>query len=301
MVKPGLNYRTIQHPLKSHFATIYTSCIEYTVARYTSLRQPPIVPRSQELVSLPAAQTLGVQVRHPTHQTFLAFVRLIEVISLNDTPSAVMPPLSHKSRVNGLLLNDVILPSRQLPMSPEADSKSLRGPCDQGEQPEYVPQPVHSPTPQKGYLLPYAYGPQGSRSSEDIGTLTMKERNVDDTGISCQRSEKLALSSSISLPLSQHGLVRNSSRADLYSRTPQPVKVSSPPTPVNTAPPDYSRPSLPPLRTILPMSTASVQRWNRNIVVYVSIIPESLLWLIRGIKLHRDNILPGRSLEIQVR
>src|ERR1700691_4770559 len=215
-----------------------------------------------------------------------------------------MPLVSHKSHINDLRVSKVILSSPQLPIQ-EADCKSPYGPCDHSEQPECVPQPVQSPTPQRRYLLPCAYGSRGAMSSQDIGnigTLTVEERDVDATGMSYQFSKKLALSSSIMLPLSQHGLVRNSSRVDLpNSRTPQPVKISSPHTPVNTAPPDYSRPSSPPLRTILPMSTASVQRWNRNIVVYVSIIPVSLLWLIRGIKLHRDNILPGRSLEIQVR
>src|ERR1700690_2407761 len=93
-----------------------------------------------------------------------------QVISLR---RYAMPPLSHKSHINDLRVGEVILTSPQLPIQ-EVDSKSLYGPYDHGEQ------PAHSPTPQRRYLLPYAYESRGSRSSQDIGnigTLTVEERN----------------------------------------------------------------------------------------------------------------------------
>jgi len=137
---------------------------------------------------------------------------------------------------------------------------------DDGQNTSY---PVHSPTPQRGYLSPYAYGPQGSRSSQDIGTLAIQSLH----------SGTRPLTSAMSLPLSQHGLMRNSSRSE--SHISQPMKVSRTPTPasVNAAPPDYfSSGCLPPRRTVVPISAASVQRWNRKIVVYARHIYVSLRW-----------------------
>jgi hypothetical protein len=159
-----------------------------------------------------------------------------------------------------------------------------------------VPRPVHSPTPQRGYLLPYAYEPQGSRSSQDITTITPKDRNPDASSISSQRSAKSSSAISL-LPSSHHGLTRISSRPDSRnssrrsllrpssrnsqrpdSRASQPMKVSRAPTPepINTAHPAGAVPPRPgsptPLRVVLPMSTATVQRWNRNVIVYVHFI-----------------------------
>jgi hypothetical protein len=137
--------------------------------------------------------------------------------------------------------------------------------------------PVHSPTPQREYLLPYAYGPRGSRSSQDIVTLTVEGRNSDATSLRSLHSATMPLTSAVSLPLSQHGLMRNSPHPE--SHISQPMKVSRTPMPasVNMAPPDYFSPGCPsPLRTVVPMSASSVQRWNRKIVVYVRRIYVSL-------------------------
>jgi hypothetical protein len=210
-----------------------------------------------------------------------------------DTPHAFSPALSQTSRVNGFPVNDIICPSLQ-PPSREVDSNYLHASYDHDEP--YI----HSPIPSKGPILPYANGPQGSRSSQVIGTLTPKERNTDAISMSSQRSAI----SVISLPMSDHGLTRISSRPDSRnssrpsllrpnsrnsqrrsSRTVQPIKVSRAPisAPVNLAHPagafplDYFRPSSPPpLRTVAPMSTATVQRWNRNYIVYVFLICKSL-------------------------
>jgi len=129
---------------------------------------------------------------------------------------------------------------------------------------------VHSPTPQRGYLLPYAYGPQGSRSSQDMGTSTVEGRNSDATSLRRLDSATLPLTSAMSLPLSQHGLIRNSPHPESHISQPMKVSRTSTPGSVNTAPPDYFSPGCPPpLRTVVPISASSVQRWNRKIVVYV--------------------------------
>lgn len=174
-----------------------------------------------------------------------------------------MPP-SDTGRANDVPVNDSDCPSLSLP-SREADALHISYEHDG----QYMSHPVHSPTPQRGYLLPYVYGPQGCRSSQDIGALTMANCNSNIISVPSQCSTKLTSFSATSIPLSQHGLVRISSRPN--SCTPQAIKVSRTPTPasVNIPPPDYSPCSSPPLlRIILPMSTVSVQRWNRNITLY---------------------------------
>ena len=144
---------------------------------------------------------------------------------------------------------------------------------------ECIPRPVHSPIPQRGYLLPYACEVQGSRSSQDIGTLTMENCNSNATNLPSHRAAMLPSCSAISLPLSHHGLMRMASRPN--SCTSQLIKISRTPTPlsVNIAPPTYSSTNSPlPPRTILPISTASVQRWNRKITLYVTPLRPSLPW-----------------------
>jgi hypothetical protein len=54
-----------------------------------------------------------------------------------------------------------------------------------------------------GISLPYANGPHGSRSSQDIGTLSPLERNPETFSISSQHSARS--SSVLSLPISFHG------------------------------------------------------------------------------------------------
>jgi hypothetical protein len=151
------------------------------------------------------------------------------------------------------------------PPSPGIECGPLPISNDHDGQPES--HPVQSPTPQRGYILPYAYGPQGSRSSQDIGTLTVKGRNSDATSLLSLDPATLPLASAMSLPLSH---MWNSLQPESYIS--QPMKVSRTPTPasVSTAPPGYFSPGCPPpLRTVVPISAASVQRWNRKIVVYI--------------------------------
>ena len=193
-----------------------------------------------------------------THrQTFIHLFtfRFLSPSHCKDMPHVFMPSPSYTGHVNGCT-------SLQLPV-PETDSNSSCGSIDDDEE-RYKPHLVHSPAPQMGYISPCTYGPQ---ESQDIGALTVEEHNAN----------------AISIPLSHHGLVRNSSGLDSHN-FPRPnsrtFNVSRMPTPaqVNTAPPDYFPPSFPlPLRTILPMSTASIQRWNRNVVVYVPLTPIFLL------------------------
>jgi hypothetical protein len=227
-----------------------------------------------------------------------------------DTRQTCIPPPSH---THDLPISDVICPSLQ-PPSREIDNTSLHVPSHDFEQ--HIPYPVHSPTPQRGFLLPYAYdNPQSSRSSHDIlteeqdlGALSPEDYNHDAISISTRRSANHPSSSNVSLPVSFHGLLSNSSRPDsrnsqrpsllrpashtsqrTNSRTSKPLKVSRPPTPASAnmalpagaLPPDMARQgSPPPLRTMEPMSTASVQRYNRNITVYVLTRVRLHRWLI---------------------
>ncbi|KIM86765.1 hypothetical protein PILCRDRAFT_816011 [Piloderma croceum F 1598] len=159
-------------------------------------------------------------------------------------------------------VDNFIRPNLQSP-SPGTECRPL--PISNDHDGQHKSHPVHSPTPQRGYLLPYAYGSQGSRSSQDTGTLTVEGRNSDATSLRRLDSVTLPLTSAMSLPLSH---MWNSSRPE--SHISQPMKVSRTPTPasVNTAPPDYFSPGCPPpLRTVVPICAASVQRWNRKIVV----------------------------------
>jgi hypothetical protein len=203
-------------------------------------------------------------------------------------------PSPQTSHVTDFPVSDTICPS-QLPPAREVGENSLQVPYEHYEH--HIQHPVHSPTPLKGYLLPYANGsPQGSRSSHDIGTST-KEHNPDAASILSHRLAMLPSSSDASLPLSFHGLLqqprphsRNSQRPSILrpgsitsqrsqSPNPEPRKVSRPPTPVsNMASPAGAIPSdilqngsPTPFRVMAPMSTATIQRWNRNIVVYVLI------------------------------
>jgi hypothetical protein len=209
-------------------------------------------------------------------------------------PSEPFP--SDASHANDTISNDYLL---TLP-GWKANDDALRFPHDHDK---HISRSVHSPTPQRGYLLPYAYELQGSRSSQDIGKLPMEDCNYNATNLQSHRAARLPSCSAISLPLSHHGLVRMASRPN--SCASQPIRISNTPTPVsvNMAPPTYSPAnSPPPPRTVLPISTASVQRWNRQITVYVTLFRSSLpWWLIYGTQPHKRNILPRRSLEIQIR
>ena len=194
-----------------------------------------------------------------------------------DSPHIFIHPSSQTSPATSSAVSDVICPSLQPPR--EADSNSLHVPSAHDGQ--HVPRPLHSPIPQRGYLLPYAY-------EQDIGTLTQKERNPDTISVSSQRT-----SSAISLlPVSQHGLTRrsyvpdsrNSSCLSLLRqgsgnsqgpslRAFQPIKVSRAPTPesinsANIAQPAGARPGSPPsLRTVEPMAATSIQRYDRKYIM----------------------------------
>lgn len=76
---------------------------------------------------------------------------------------------------------------------------------------------------------------------------------------------------------SQHGLAWElSCPRSCNSRTSQPIEVLKTHTPasVDLSPPlRSSSSSLPAIRTVVPMSTASIQRWDRHIVVYVQLTP----------------------------
>jgi hypothetical protein len=209
--------------------------------------------------------------------------------SRDDSRHVFIPLPSETSHVTSFPMNDpdVICPSLQ-PPSREADSNFLHVPYADDEQ--SVPRPIYSPTPQRGYLLPYA-----NASLEEIGSLTQEEHNSDAISISSQRSAKS--SSPVSPPLSPQGLRRISSRPGSrssschsilrpssrnsqrpYSSTSLPIKVSRAPTPesINMAfPAGVPRPP-PPRITLVPMSTATIQRWNRNIAVSVHIICMSI-------------------------
>ena len=165
-----------------------------------------------------------------------------------DSPNVFIPSPSQTSRVAGFPVVDIICPSLQ-PPSREADSKSL-----------HVSHPVHSPEPRRGYILPYVHEPQGSQSSQDITTLTQREH------ISISSHPDSLSSLHLSLPRPSSRISRRPN-----SRASQPIKVSRAPTPESPpargVPPQRSSP--PPLRTVAPMSTASVRRWDRNIIVYV--------------------------------
>ena len=205
---------------------------------------------------------------------------------MKDSLNTLTPTHSRTSQKDSFPIGDTICPSLQPPPR-VTDSNYLHASNDHDAQ--YTTQPIHSPTPLKGYVLPYANEPHGSRLSQDICTLSPMERNPETFSISSRRS---ARSSVLSLPISHHGLMRISSRPDSRnssrpnsrnshrpnSQASRPIKVSRTPTPalVNMAQPagavplGCSRPCSPlPLRTLLPMSTASVQRWDRNITVYV--------------------------------
>lgn len=223
---------------------------------------------------------------------------------------------SRTSQKDGFPVGDIICPSLQPPPR-IIDSNYLHASNDHGAQ--YTTQPIHSPTPLKGYILPYANEPHGSRSSQDISTLSPMERNPETFSMSSRRSAK---SSVLSLPISHHGLMRISSRPDSRNssrpnsqnshrpNSQRPIKVSRSPTPalVNMAQPagavplDCSRPCSPsPLRTLLPMSTATIQRWSRNIPVYVPPIRISLSQRLNNItQAHRLHLLRCETPEIYV-
>jgi hypothetical protein len=85
----------------------------------------------------------------------------------------------------------------------------------------------------------------------------------------------------------QHGLASKLSHPEsCKSRASQLREVLKTPTPasVNLSPQlCSSSSSLYAIRTVVPMSTASVQRWDRHIVVYVRFTPIDLQVLICGI------------------
>jgi hypothetical protein len=241
-----------------------------------------------------------------------------------DTLHTSTPTHSRISHIDGFPVGDIICPSLQPPPR-TIDSNYLHASYDHDEQ--YIAQPIHSPAPLRGCILPYANGPHGSRSSQDIGTLSPLERNPETFSISSRPSARS--SSALSLPISHHGLMRISSRPDSHnssrpnllrpnsrnshrpdSQVSQPIKISRPPTPtlVNMAQPagvvplGCSRPCSPsPVRIVLPMSTATVQRWSRDIIVYVPPIRTSLSELLNNTaQAHKIHILHGGTLEFYV-
>jgi hypothetical protein len=202
--------------------------------------------------------------------------------SIKRTPNGRGTPSTPRSQSIGFAVGDVICPNLQPPLRP-ADQSSLHVP--DGSNEPYVKNSIYSPSPVKATLLPFAYDTPGARSSQDITTWTMGEHNIDT--MTSRRPGGPPSTSVLSLPLSQHGLVlkspprsssRNSQRPD--SRNPRPLKVSRPPStapsfnrayPVGaTAPPDFPRSRfLHQSATLRPISTASIQRWSRNHIVYV--------------------------------
>jgi hypothetical protein len=176
-----------------------------------------------------------------------------------DISRIFIPPASQSSHINGLPARGAICPSLQPPSGDNGSSNA--------------PRSLHAPILQRGYILPYAYDGQGSRSAHEmaafqdsnIETSTHEEQNPGPISISTHPVLEPP-SLPVSPPSPHHSLVLNSSRPD--SPVSQPVRVSRPPTPAsaNMALPAGALPSL---RTMEPMSTASVQRYNRNITVYV--------------------------------
>ena len=204
------------------------------------------------------------------------------------------------------------------------ETNSLVVPKDQTHNETPMTNIVHAPTPQPGYLLPYAYGQNASsRSSQAVASIPdSKHISIisENTSIRSRRSNLSALS--IDLPISNHGLVQSSpfphphiplrSGPPSAQRTPSirpsrpnsrisnasgPLKVSrapSPAPPKHFTPPTHSASPLPAddepynvptqvlderpgeradspqgYREVIPMSTASVRRWDRNVIVYV--------------------------------
>jgi hypothetical protein len=202
----------------------------------------------------------------------------------NDKDSSGAP----HSQPNHAIDSNVICPSSQPPLR-AAVRNTLHVP---NEFDEPYTTSIHSPTPTQGY---FAYPvPHCSQSSQDIN-LPAKAQN-DATSISGRRSGKLPSSSLISLPLSHHGhalnmtpqpvpsrpISRNSQRPN--SRNSQPIKVSRTPSAAPSfdniappagaiAPPGGSRLTSPQeLRSLIPISAADIQRWDRQVVVYALLI-----------------------------
>jgi hypothetical protein len=122
----------------------------------------------------------------------------------------------------------------------------------------------HPLIPQSGHLLPYAYKPRGSRASQDMGTSIPEAHNSD-------AMDNPSPHANVLVPPSQDN----------------PVQVAS----------HLSRP----LRIVAPMSTASIQRYNRNYIMYVFFsytIHCHNTWLIYGTQFYKIHIRLGRSLEI---
>lgn len=215
-----------------------------------------------------------------------------------DTPRPYIPPF-HDSYVYNVPTTDVIYPSR---LPPAHGTHIDLNPTDDHEHITTSVQlapPVQSPTPTRGYLLPIAY--QKSQSSSDVGSLA-EDHDGDNRSVTSRLSVNNPGGSNISLPITkQPGLdtksaplrpssrssqlsiagnslrpaSRNSQRPSSRNRQ-QPIKVSNTPYPIppNTAspagalPPEHSRPSSPqPARIVAPMSTASVKRWDRNVIM----------------------------------
>ena len=193
---------------------------------------------------------------------------LVGMTTLSVAADTFTLPSSQTSPATSFAVTDVICPSSQPPR--EADSNSTHVPYAHDEQ--YMPRPVQSPTPQRGYLQLYP-------SEQDIGTSTQKERNPDTITVSSQFSTK-AFSAIPPFPVSQHDLTRslyvpdsrNSQRPNSCS---QPIKISSlTPNPELINSTSMARlvkarsSSPPPLRTVVPMSTESIQRYDRNYIMY---------------------------------
>ena len=192
-----------------------------------------------------------------------------------------MPLSAHTNHESGCL-------SPQPPFR-EADSNPLSRPQDHDEW--HKPYQLRS---QERYLPPYAYDPQRCQSYRGVGTMTVHESNVDSISLSI-------------ISMSSHGPERNSSHFDsrdsfcsVWVSEPRGDSMQLTPTSVNTAPPpDYTRPSSPLApRTVIPMSTASIPRWNRNIIVSVRLTPVNTSMLIRDMQSHGYHILPCRTFEI---
>ena len=205
-----------------------------------------------------------------------------------------------------------------------SETNSLAVPNDQTHDETPATNIAHTPTPQPGYLLPYAYGQNASsRSSQAVASIPDSNRISiisDNTSIRSRRSNSSA--SAIDLPVSNHGLVqsspfphphiplrpgspssqrppsirpsrpnsRNSSASGplKVSRAPSPAPPKHFPSPIRSTSPlpaddePYNLPAQVPeekqderadspqgLREVIPMSTVSVRRWDRNVIVYV--------------------------------
>ena len=116
-------------------------------------------------------------------QCLLYLIRAIQrLFSKRTTPrmkdllNTLTPTHSRTSQKDGFPVGNTICPSLQPPPR-VIDSNYLHALNHHNAQ--YTTQPIHSPTPLKGYLLPYMNEPHDSRSSQNICTLSPMEHNPE--------------------------------------------------------------------------------------------------------------------------